>query len=213
MKKYIIFDFDGTVANTNGIIIDSWQAAFKKYLGHTISAEEIEKTFGETIEYTIKHLLPDTEWTEVRDFFRAYQKNECKVELEPFDGVEELLMELKKRGYVMAIATSRTCTSYRTYIGKLGYSKYFDVEITMEDVSAHKPDPECMYAAMDKLGATADECLMIGDTRFDIGCAYNAGIDSVLIKWSHAIGEMNWQPTYEAETPADILRILENHTR
>lgn len=208
MKKYVIFDFDGTIANTNDIIIDSWQAAFIKYLGHAIPVEEIEKTFGETIEFTIKNLLPDTEWTEVRDFFRAYQKNDCKEELKPFEGVEELLVELKRRGYTLAVATSRTRTSYHDYMKRLGYEKYFDVEVTMEDVSAHKPDPESLYAVMDKLGAKPEECIMIGDTRYDIGCAYNANVDSVLIMWSHAIGEMNWKPTYIVDTPADILKIV-----
>lgn len=208
MKKYVIFDFDGTIANTNDVIIESWQAAFKKYIGHEIPQEEIERTFGETIEYTIKQKLPDEEWTEVRDFFRAYQKYECKAQVTVFPGIPELLEELKSRGYILAIATSRTSTSYYSYIEKIGLRNYFDVEITLEDVSAHKPDPECLHVALEKLGADAEDAIMIGDTQFDIGCAVNAGVDSVLIHWSHAIGDMNWTPTYEVDTPEEIPEIL-----
>lgn len=209
MKKYIIFDFDGTIANTNDVIIESWQAAFKKYLGHEIPVPEIEMTFGETIEYTIKNKLPDKEWTEVRDFFRAYQRDECKTQVTVFPGVPELLRELKHRGYVLAIATSRTKTSYHAYMERIGLKNYFDVEITLEDVSAHKPDPECLYAVLNKLGAKPEEAIMIGDTRFDIGSAVNAGVDSVMIRWSHAIGEMTWEPTYYVDKPEEILKIVE----
>lgn len=209
MKKYIIFDFDGTIANTNDVIIESWQAAFIKFIGHELPVREVEMTFGETIEYTIKRLLPDVEWTEVRDFFRSYQKNDCQAKVTEFEGVREMLNELKNRGYVLAVATSRTAKSYHDYMRLINFGDIFDVEITMEDVSAHKPDPECLYAVLDKLGATAEESIMIGDTRYDIGCAYNAGVDSVLVGWSHAVGEMEWEPTYIAKTPKDILEIVE----
>lgn len=209
MKKYIIFDFDGTIANTNDVIIESWQAAFIKYLGHTIPVEEIEMTFGETVEHTIKEKLPNEEWTEVRDFFRWYQAEKCEAKIKLFDGIIEMLEELKARGIKMATATSRTYKSYHEYMATLGLNKYFDVQVTMEDVSKHKPDPESALVALEKLGAKPEEAIMVGDTKFDIGCAENAGVDSVLIGWSHAIGDMQWTPTYEAETPEDILEIID----
>lgn len=209
MKKFIIFDFDGTIANTNDVIIESWQAAFIKYLGHTIPVEEIEMTFGETVEHTIKEKLPNEEWVEVRDFFRWYQAEECKATIKLFDGITEMLDELKARGVRMATATSRTSKSYHEYMAALGLDKYFDVQVTMEDVSKHKPDPESALVALEKLGAKPEEAIMVGDTKFDIGCAVNAGVDSVLIGWSHAVGKMQWEPTYRADTPADILKIVE----
>ncbi|MDO5449170.1 MAG: HAD family hydrolase [Clostridia bacterium] len=209
MIKYIIFDFDGTIANTNDIIIESWQAAFMKFAGHTVPVEEIERTFGETVEDTIKTKLPDENWIDVRDFFRDYQKNECKAQISLFPGIREMLEELKAKGIKMATATSRTAKSYHNFMRELDLEKYFDVEITMDDVKTHKPAPESILVALAKMGAKPEETLMVGDTRFDIGCAYNAGVDSVIIHWSHAIGELNWEPTYVAESPADIIKIVE----
>ena len=58
MKKYIIWDFDGTIANTNNIIIESWQATFRKYLGRELPVKDIEATFGETLKDTIPKLIP-----------------------------------------------------------------------------------------------------------------------------------------------------------
>ena len=59
MKKYIIFDFDGTLANTNDIIVASWQATFEHFLGHSMPVREIEATFGEILVNTIGRLIPD----------------------------------------------------------------------------------------------------------------------------------------------------------
>ena len=58
MKKYIIFDFDGTLANTNDVIVASWQATLEHYLGHSLPVREIEATFGETLMHTIAEKLP-----------------------------------------------------------------------------------------------------------------------------------------------------------
>ena len=87
-KKYIIFDFDGTLANTNNIIIASWQATLKHYLGHDLPVREIEATFGEILVYTIGRLMPDAPVNEVVDYYRAYQDSHQKeYEVYVFEGV------------------------------------------------------------------------------------------------------------------------------
>ena len=58
MKKYIIWDFDGTIANTNDVILASWQATYEHYLGHRLPVREIEATFGETLRHTIGEKIP-----------------------------------------------------------------------------------------------------------------------------------------------------------
>ena len=58
-KKYFIFDFDGTLCNTNDIIVESWQAALERFLGHTLPQRDIEATFGEILVHTIGRLIPD----------------------------------------------------------------------------------------------------------------------------------------------------------
>ena len=98
-KRYIIWDFDGTLANTNNIIIASWQATFEHYLGHTLPVNEIEATFGEVLVDTIGRLLPDAPVNEVVDYYRAYQDSHQEdYEVYVFEGVRELLDELHARG-------------------------------------------------------------------------------------------------------------------
>ena len=212
-KKYVIFDFDGTIANTNNVITESWQATFQHYLGHTLPVREIEATFGETLKYSIAKLIPDAECDEVIDFYRAYQDAHCDGKVYVFEGVRELLDTLRNRGYKIGVATSRTANSFWRYMKELGLENHVDEVVTMEDVTGHKPDPESVLRVLEKFGAGPEEAIMIGDTKFDIGCAQNAGVESVLVGWSHYVDEEDmaadgYEPTYRLKEPKDILEIV-----
>ena len=213
MKKYIIWDFDGTIANTNDIIIDSWQATFEHYLGHRLPVRDIEATFGETLVHTIERLIPHAPYEEVRDYYRAYQNAHCEGRVYVFDGVRELMEELRSRGCKIGVATSRTANSLMKYLAELGMDVYIDGIVSMEDVAKHKPDPESVLKVLEKFGASPEEAIMIGDTKYDIGCANNAGVDSVLVGWSHYVDEDSmaadgFAPTYRIGSPGKILEII-----
>ena len=229
MKKYIIFDFDGTLANTNDIIVASWQATYEHYLGHTLPVREIEASFGEILVNTIGRMIPDAPVNEVVDFYRSYQdSDQQEYEVYGFEGVRELLEQLRARGCIIGVGTSRTAYSFRNYMKKLEMDQLVDEVVTMNDVSSHKPDPETIDALLKKMMANAgepyDECsgipehvrdaaVMIGDTKYDIGCANNAGVDSVIVGWSHYVDEEamlaeGFVPTYRIDTPEQLLGMI-----
>ena len=228
-KKYIIFDFDGTLANTNNIIIASWQATFEHYLGYTLPVREIEATFGEILVNTIGRLIPEAPVNEVVDYYRAYQdSHQQDYEVYVFEGIRELLEQLRERGCIIGVGTSRTAYSFWNYMKKLGMDGYVDEAVTMNDVTSHKPDPETIDAVLIKMMAHAGEAydsgsgipdavrkaaLMVGDTKYDIGCANNAGVDSVMVGWSHYVDEEDmladgFVPTYRVERPEQLLEII-----
>ena len=229
MKKYIIFDFDGTLANTNDIIVASWQATYEHYLGHTLPVREIEASFGEILVNTIGRMIPDAPVNEVVDFYRSYQdSHQQEYEVYVFEGVRELLEQLRARGCIIGVGTSRTAYSFRNYMKKLEMDQLVDEVVTMNDVSSHKPDPETIDALLIKMMANAgepyDECsgipehvrdaaVMIGDTKYDIGCANNAGVDSVIVGWSHYVDEEamlaeGFVPTYRIDAPEQLLEMI-----
>ena len=228
-KRYIIFDFDGTLANTNNIIVASWQATFERYLGYSLTVREIEATFGEILVDTIGRLIPDAPVNDVVDYYRAYQdSHQQDYEVYVFEGIRELLEKLRECGCIIGVGTSRTAYSFWNYMRKLGMDEYVDEVVTMNDVSSHKPDPETIDAVLIKMmahdgvpydessgipDAVRDAALMIGDTKYDIGCANNAGVDSVMIGWSHYVDEETMKaegflPTYTFERPEQILEII-----
>lgn len=222
-KKYIIFDFDGTLVNTNNIIIASWQATYEHYLGHRKPVSEVEATFGETLVHTIAEKIPGAPVNEVVDYYRAYQDAHRDEDLVyVFDGIRELVDELRAGGYRIGVATSRTTYSFWNYMKQFGMENDIDEVVTMDDVTRHKPDPESVNVCLAKLsGLTVDEltqevkreAIMIGDTKFDIGCANNAGVDSVLVGWSHYVDEKDmaahsFKPTYRIDRPEELLELL-----
>ena len=212
-KKYIIWDFDGTIACTNDIIIESWQATLRHYLGHELPVREIEATFGETLVHTIEEKIPGADPAEVMDYYRSYQYEHCEGRVYVFDGVKEVLEELKKRGCRLGVATSRTAASFRRYMKELGLEGIMDAVVSMEDVTKHKPDPESVEKVLERFGAKPEDAVMIGDTKYDVGCANRAGVDSVLVGWSHYVDEASmaadgFEPTYRIGRPEELLDII-----
>ena len=222
-KKFIIFDFDGTLVHTNDVIIGSWQATYEHYLGRQVSRSQIEQTFGETLADTIRNRIPGAPVEEVKSYYRAWQEAHKESLVYIYDGIKELLAELRGRGCVIGVGTSRTASSLWNYLRQFGIDDSIDAVVTMDDVTRHKPHPDTALAVLAKMagleagaeipGEILADAVMLGDSRFDIGCASNAGIDSVLTIWGRPIGEeeistWDWRPTYVIERPSELLSIM-----
>lgn len=212
MKKYIVFDFDGTLLDTDQLIIDSWQAVFRRFRGKEADEELILSTFGETVVNTVKELFADEKLEDVIEVYREYQYAHSAGAYKLYDGIKELLDELIERGYSLSIVTSRLANTSMQYLEEMGIKDKFDVIITANDVAEHKPEPGPLLAALEKLGAEREEAIMLGDTRFDIGCCKNAGVDSILVGWGRRGGKAplgGLEPTYRIYKPEELFEIIE----
>lgn len=212
MKKHIVFDFDGTVLDTDQLIIDSWQAVFRRFRGEETAEKLILSTFGETVANTVQELFPEENAEEVMQVYRSYQQKHSAGAYRLYPGIRELLGELKEHRYKLSIVTSRLGNTTMQYLGEMGIKDKFDVIVTADDVTSPKPDPTPLLTAMDKLGVGRDESIMLGDTRFDIGCCVNAGVDSILVGWGRSCGRTSLrglEPTYRIYQPGDLFEIIE----
>jgi pyrophosphatase PpaX len=211
-KKAVIFDFDGTIMDTNDLILNSWQHTFNHYEGKKRGNEEIYATFGETLKYSMKNLLPNVETDEAIEKYREYQIAHSDEQIKLFDDIVELLDELKKRDLLLGIVTSRLRNTTMKYLKSFDLLDYFDVIVTCDDTNVHKPKPEPALIALKQLDVKKDETIMVGDTRFDIGCANNAGIDSVLVNWGVAYRQENlpseFIPKYVINKPMELLEVI-----
>ncbi len=210
--KTILFDFDGTVANTNRLIIDSWQHVFRTVHGKEADEADIKATFGEPLGVSMVKNFPDMNPEDAIDMYRSHQKDIYEEMIEPFPGMVELLKGLKAKGYQVGIVTSRLRNSTMIGLRKFGLAETADCIVTCEDTDKHKPDPEPALIALEKLSAKADETLMVGDSMFDIKCAHNAGIKAVMVGWAEAITETDLtgsdRPEYCIEKAEDLYDIL-----
>ena len=131
----------------------------------------------------------------------------------PFHSVNTYIEKLIARGYKVAIVTSRLWYSTRTGLYKFDIADLFDAVVSAEDTTIHKPDPTPCLLCLEKLGIAPDEALMVGDSKFDILCARNAGVDSCLVSWSISVGdELREQlaPEYYITDAMQLLDIVEN---
>ena len=208
----ILFDFDGTIMDTREVVLLSWQHTFMTLEGKERDPDEIYKTFGEPLKYTMARFFPGTKAEAALQIYRSYQKDNFAGKIKVFPGMKELLEEIKKNGYHTALVTSRLKCTALEGIAQHGLTSYFDELVTCDDTEKHKPDPEPILAALRKLGRRPEEALMIGDTMFDIQCAKNARVQSVLVNWSESVSEEEKNgakgPDFMIEKPMDLMDLL-----
>lgn len=208
----ILFDFDGTVMDTNNVIINSWQHTFRTLENREEEIDKIVKTFGEPLEITMQNLFPHVPAEEAIRIYRSYHYDNFGELISVFPGMKELLQELKERGYKLGLVTSRLKQTTLQGLEKYELQQYFDVIVTAEDTKKHKPDPEPVQIALKKLGSVPEKSLMVGDTMFDILCARNAGVASVLAGWGIALTEAEKNgpdgPDHIIEKAEDLLALL-----
>lgn len=212
MINTVIFDFDGTLINTNDVIVEAWQYTYKLYLGHEMPIEHITKCFGEPLLITMEREFPDISPEESAKTYRNRQREMADGLVKIFPGIEEMLGQLRQEGYKVGVVTSRTKDSTLFYMEKFGISHYFDAIVSCDDTGEHKPNPQPLLLGLEKLGAKAEEAVMVGDSSFDIRCANNAGVKSVLVDWRITGGDDKLQECkidYQLKKPMDMLALLE----
>ncbi len=212
MINTVLFDFDGTLVNTNEAIIASWQHTYVHYTGKEASLEHITSCFGEPLLITMAREFPGVEPEESAEVYRRFQIENTDQLVKVFDGIPELLEALKKAGFRIAIVTSRTRESANRYMNMLGIDGYFEDMVSCEDTTIHKPNPEPILCCLEKLGISRDEAIMIGDSPFDMKCANNAGVKSVLVGWRITSGCASQvagaRADFEIEKPMDLMTVL-----
>lgn len=183
MIDTVIFDFDGTLADTNQIVINSFKHIYKIFRKETGNEEYILGTFGEPLELTLKRDFGQFNFEDVITCYRDYQKDRFNDEVLLYETVEETLKYLNDRNIKMGIATSRLKVSTIEALEKFDVAKYFGAVLTADDVKNHKPDKEPLVKTMRILGSSSDRTLYVGDSRFDMECAINANTTPVLVGW------------------------------
>ena len=207
--KYILFDLDGTLLNTNKLIIESFKYTLKKHLDINIDDSDILKYFGEPLMVTLERFSKEKA-KEMFDTYIKYNESIHDDMVEVFGDVESLLEEILKMGCKTAVVTSKRKALAERGLRLFDLLKYFDDIIALEDTEKHKPDPEPILEAISRLNANKNEALMVGDSEFDIKCAKNAGVDSVFVSWSQAgdYQDNSIKPDYIIKDISEIIYIL-----
>ncbi|MCG8484617.1 MAG: pyrophosphatase PpaX [Clostridia bacterium] len=207
----ILFDFDGTVMDTNELIVQSFQHTYKTISGKEKKREDILNSFGEPLSITLKREV-DIPVEEAIEIYRDFHYGQFEKFISLFDGIESVIKELFDRGYKLGIVTSRLKRTTMMGLTKYGIDQYFKTIVAADDCTLHKPHPEPILKALEKLGSQPEKALMIGDSPFDIKSARNANVKSAVVSWSVLSKElyMNEKPNYVINKVEDILILVDN---
>ena len=209
MIRGIFFDLDGTLIDTNNLIINSFQYVFKEHLKLEVEDEEIIQYFGEPLSYTLSKYSKDN----VDFLIQKYVEYSLSIHDEytkNFKGVEEGLIQLRQQGFKLAVVTSKRKTTALRGLRLFDLEKYFDTIITPEDTEKHKPHGEPVLKACEVLNLMPNEVVMVGDSHNDILCGKNAGSKTCLVKYTRLKLEtlLSHNPDYIIDTIEDIEKII-----
>lgn len=179
--KLIVWDFDGTLADSRPLI-EAGMAHALDALGQprSLMAEWL-RYVGLPVEEGIRRTFMDLDLDTVLKAYRSFGHADHEHLMKPFEGVPELLFELKSRGQAMAIATSKRRVPLLRQLEGFGWTGLFDPIITPDEVTDGKPHPESLDLIMEMTGLGAEDLLMVGDTPFDLDMAKAAGVPSLAV--------------------------------
>jgi phosphoglycolate phosphatase len=182
--KLIVFDWDGTLADSAAIIAEAIQAACRE-IGQPVPDDVTARYViglgpGSAARHAAPGLAPEAYPALSAAYRKHYLARESEVSL--FDGTREMLSELALQGYLLAIATGKSRAGLDQALARSGLTGFFD-GTRCADEDFPKPHPAMLQTLMSKLQSAPDRTLMIGDTTHDVELARNAGAHALAVSY------------------------------
>lgn len=195
----IVWDWDGTIANSTGMITQALVKAAEEVGLPTLDPKAASNIIGLGLKESIYALFGDIPATQAQELGARYTANyydgESAIPL--FEGAKETIIELNRRGFKLAVATGKGRRGLNLALQHCGLTNYFHATRTVDECFS-KPHPQMLDELMDKLVITPERTLMIGDTNYDLQMAQNAGVSAVGVTFGAQAGEklMSYNPLH-----------------
>ena len=209
----IIFDFDGTLADSKKCSILATQAAFKACNLPIPEDAVIAHYMGIPIEQSFKEMaqcdLTEQALGELLTTFRSYYKQFENDTLQLFPGMMEVLEQLQKRNVKCFVVSSKKTDVLKRNLATLQIESFFQDCIGSDQVQHYKPHPEGIEILLERFRLEAKDCLMVGDAIFDIEMGQRAGCQTCAVTWGSHSKEMlqSEQPDFVVEQVEDLLSL------
>ena len=183
--KLLIFDWDGTLADSIGRIVEAMHVASQRSGFALCDDLAVKGIIGLGLPEAIRTLYPEISDTELVAFRQHYADHYIALEAEPsplFEGVVESLAAFRDEGYHLAVATGKARRGLDRVLKSHGWEDYFDIT-RAADETASKPHPLMLEQILAHCAVRPEQALMVGDSSFDLQMARNAGVPSVAVSY------------------------------
>lgn len=184
--KAIIFDLDGTLTDTLYDLRESTNYALRQMGWKERSIDEVRQFVGNGVRRLMEQAVPahteELEFLECFEIFREHYIEHCQDHTDLYPGIRELLTELKKRGYKMAIVSNKLQAGVNE-LQHTFFKDIIDVSLGEQDGFRRKPFPDLVNLALERLGVSRDEAIYVGDSEVDMATARNAGLPCISVLW------------------------------
>lgn len=183
--RAVLFDLDGTLLDSIDEILRSFRHVLERHVPHkSYTRDDLVRLIGEPVVTQMQYFADGD--VQLADVMVADYRSHNRARLPDvplFPSVRETLVELKKRGFMTGLVTSKQRASTMISIDKHALHSYFDLIVTSDDTAKHKPDPTPLQHAAERLGVATAEIVYVGDSVHDVRCALAAGSVAVAALW------------------------------
>ncbi len=213
--KYALFDFDGTLVDSNEAVISMLHLAAVEHRGIPFNEVELDEILGKPIKEQMAY-LSEEKADELVAFFRIEYRKVRDELTRSYEGIEAMLLQLKSLGIKTGVVSNKGRDGIDHGMDMFKLHDLIDVTISKDDVEKTKPDPEGIFKALEQLGADSgsiSETVFIGDSGHDIESGKRAGCKTILVGWTLINREklLPLNPDCIAETPMEILEFIKEN--
>lgn len=180
----VLFDLDGTILDTNELIIQSFLHALKDVVPEGFTRDHIIPSMGLPLAVQLQQFSGAEDVADLIGAYRAINLQMHDDLVHPFPYVLEVLAELHQAGLALGVVTTKMQMTTERGLRHVGIRDYMTAIVTLDDVERPKPDPQPVELALERLGVAPETALMVGDSIVDIQSAAAAGVKSVGVAWS-----------------------------
>ena len=224
--KYIIFDFDGTIGDSQSLIVKTLQDTMRARKLEVKSEEACAKTIGLRLDEAFVSLfgMSAEEGMECAATYREiFLDNKKTMIVQPFPHVIDTLRELHRRGYILGVASSRNHCSLDGYVKQMQLENIFSSIVAGDDVEHTKPAPDMVFKALGEMlgmknpvtSAEAEdikdvlaETLVVGDMNFDVDMAHHAGCKACAVTYGNGTREQLASAEFIIDDFAELLELV-----
>jgi pyrophosphatase PpaX len=205
----VLFDLDGTLIDTNELIIASFLHTLEYYYPKQYQREDVLPFMGPSLKETFSR-LDEAKTDEMITTYRTYNRTHHDSLVTEFPTVMETIKELKEKGYKLGIVSTKLSDGVLKGLKLTKLDSYFDVIVALDHVEKEKPDPEPILKALEQLKSKPEEAIMVGDNYHDILAGKNAGTLTAGVAWTIKGRDYlaGYGPDYMLEEMSDLLTIL-----